>query len=32
MADESPTKKDISVIVDSTQDPQALVNLGSERY
>jgi hypothetical protein len=28
----SPAKKDSSVIVDSNQDPQALVNLGSERY
>lgn len=32
MVEDSPTKKDASVIVDSTHDPQALVNLGSERY
>lgn len=32
MDDETPWKKDGSVIIDTTQDPQALVNLGSERY
>lgn len=32
MDDKTPTKKEASVIVDTTQDPQALVNLGGDRY
>ncbi len=32
MDDKTPSKKEVSVIVDTTQDPQALVNLGGDRY